>query len=312
MPAFKFNSAPVSDFVTPDYYLVVVQSVPLISLTIRSGLSEPPGFPPFLLTGKVVDSEKVTFTDGTIPTFTYPNAIAGIVLVQRTGVSAPSGSDSLVAFIPFTNSLGQDFIASAGTFSIPLDFGVNGLIDFVATYRYSSGTYIAGAVGSFPQGLFYLIGTKNNTEAFVTPSNDGLIAEMADGGVLSNILTDRLGNTAAQTDQPRYIDFQESLVRVGGCAFRGAASGASVTFTLSGSNSVASFTYPGMAAASWTSLCNGVGGNNSYGPLQGSVNSSTYWRYLRITSNSPGGTQLTDLELFNSTIETKYLNMVVT
>lgn len=309
MPAFIFNSAPTGNFATSNYYLVPVTATPLITNTTRANVAEVAGFTPVLLSNKVVSPSSLTFDDYTIPAFTYPLTVFGLVLVEKVGMSAPTSTDAVVSYVPFTNSLGQEFTASPGTFSIPVDFGVDGAIKIQGVYRYSSGAYVNGANGGLPNGIITLMGTRNNTVAFANPHNTTKLSVINGTGGLVDTLTDRVnGNSIGSAVWG--FDFLTGRIRVTDLGVR--SDNLAIPFTWHGSNNLtAGFTAAGLVVSGdWTLLASGTTIANDWRILTSS-DVTTFWRYLKLTPNSlSNGQYYREVEFYNSTIESTTLNIV--
>lgn len=306
MTSFTFVNANSTNFSTSTFYLVVVEATPLSSYTLRSQLTEVSGQPISELTGKTVTAGNMTFNDFTIAAFTYPNTILGTVICRQLGGS-PSTTDEPVAYISFTNGLGEDIVILAGLASIPMDFGVNGAIQIIDVYRYSSGAYINPGNANPYNGLINLIGTANGATSFSNPANgsifDCLYYSNTNAGLATTHLTDRsLANGPTQLSQTLMsfaFDFKVNRIRVGGLASKINLTGGS--FQLFGSNNIsAGFNQNGVTGtADWTSL---VAFSSGGAPWNASnVSDTTYWRYLKLSVSSAAVFQ--ELEFYNSTIQ---------
>jgi len=314
MPSFVFDSAPVAAFPIRDYYLVVVETIPLITDTVRNQLVEPAAFPIYNLTGKTVTpGVSMTFTDFTLPSFTYPNAVRGVVICQRHPTNAPSGADSVVSFTPFSDHNGLDVVLPAGTFRIQIAWPLTGAIRLADVYRYTCGSYVHGANGGLPFGIMYLMGTVNGTLGYVNPSATGarkLVNILGSDGTIPAALFDRLSSVFS-TASAIGLDFGLQRIRVGKIGFNNA--GSPNTWEVYASNDIPG----GFSAATingtapWTLIMNPYSITTETGYLTvpgNSLDTSTYWRYLKLLRTSGSNNQLREIEFWESTIETPYAN----
>jgi hypothetical protein len=312
MPSFNFNSAPLESLATGTYYATVVTATPIPANSTVADLTQPSGFTPYTLTGLSFTSNW-TFDDFTFPEFTYNQAPRGIVIAKQVGGS-PASSDPLINYSPFVNSLNQETPLSLGTYFIPVDFTSKGAITLQQVYRYESGSYVPGANGGFPHGLIYLLGTRNNTQSYLNPSGGiqfKTVISRAKG--TAYYLTDRNTAVAGSSNELTaiYFDFGEARIRFGSIAVHFTSSFSPNTTTIYASNSLISgFELAQLqGTAQWTaigSIPNSGGGGS---PRVGAVtDQSTYWRYLKIESL----TGPAEIEFYDSTIETPYLNFIDT
>jgi hypothetical protein len=306
MTTFLFNSAPFQNFPTGNYYAVVVTAIPLITHSLRSDLAEPLGAAPVALTGKIYTATKLSFNNFNFPTFNYTSQLYGMVILQQIG-AAPAPTDPLISYTSFRNSVGQNFIAPVGTYTIPVRFGPAGAITINNVYRYTSGAYITGANGGFPFGAIYLMGTKNNTIPYASPEGSSIFQTLgASSNAAANWLTDRAAGNGS-FESAIGINFGTGRIRVGVFAIRDSAThgGGDIDFNLYGSNDLAGgFSVGGINnAANWTALAAGVisGGANWYGVA--ATDQVSYWKYLKLTAPFNQTNFMTEIEFYESTIE---------
>jgi len=301
MPAFVFNTAP-TDFSTGEYYVLPVETTPSPGSTIRSQLVVPPGFPSHFLTGRVLTpGVRVTFADTTVPSFAYGNSTVGLVILRQVFVG-DSSTDALVSFTPFTNSLGQEFAAPPGVFAIPIAFGVDGAIKLLDVFLYSSSGYVSGANPPVPFGLFYMWGTKNNTQNYVNPvaAKNFLCVQGSATGATAELTNRNL--PFALTNGNKVFDFGINRVRVGVVGIYNTP-GSTAPTEVYGSNSFADITNDSVTLdAGWVFLgTNGSGASGAW-TLITSLDQVTYWRFLKL-KNASG---VNEAELYSSTVMTPY------
>jgi hypothetical protein len=320
MPSFTFNSAPVNSLGTGTYYVVPVTTLPVAGDATVANLSIPAGFSPVILSGLSLSSTTWTFSDTAIPVFTYPNALVGLVIAKQDGGS-PASTDALVNFSSFVNANGQEYTLAAGTYSIPISFGANGAMSIRPVWRYSSGSYVGGAMGGFPPGLLYLIGTQNNTQTFQNPAMTEHLAVINIHNVTYSStvqtetqLTDRSTQLASNgTLTTLALDFQQGRIRVGTVGVRSDGAVASNAGTLYGSNYlVGGFDVNGVTNnAEWTNIGTlGVPVNGNW-TLNAATDSTNYYRYIKLVYNGTGASSMSQVEFYDSTLETPYQNITL-
>jgi hypothetical protein len=222
----------------------------------------------------------------------------------------------LVAFCAYKNALDQDIITPPGAFanSFSVDT-VKGLLELVSVYRYTSGGLGVPAPAVFPQGLIYLAGTRNNTVAFANPA---VVPRMAvwratNGTDLSTVY-DRVSGNDGQTDH--ILDMRLNRIRLGKALVRcnaNAVAGA----TWWGSNSIdelslTAVNVPGIFAdaSKWTQLTASTAlVVNTWTSMQ-SNDISTFWNYLKFSTDTNIANAITTVELGESTFQSTTINMV--
>lgn len=304
MANFIFNWASAAltantlDLSTGDYYAHLVATVPALGHSIVTDLVLPAisGYTSTPLTGLSYNSARWTFDSFNFPIYNFASAPTGVVICKRIGAT-PATTDAIVCYSDFNNSIGQVINLRVGTYIVSIQFGVGGAISFNYKYQYNSAAY-SPTGGAFPPGLIYLLGTKNNTQAYTNPFN---ITTALDG--LAQ--TDRL--PSATTNQRAALDFGSNLVRFGtvGINWTGANSNAT---TIWATNNLASWTAIDIDNnANWTQI--GISASYSAGWNFINVSNNNYYRYFKLTRSSAVN-QLNEIEFYSSSLLSTTLNMI--
>jgi hypothetical protein len=296
MSTFTFSSASISSLsASKIYYAQMVTSAPLISANTVSDLSSILISTPQVLTGVSYTSQIFTFIDQIFNTRTYTSAHVGFVLVERVGASF-SNSDPLIAFVPHTNTLGQEIPKPVGTYAINFDFAATGLFSVINAWQYDSGAYVNSE--PIPKGLIYLIGSANNTTSFsnpaISPSNKILFTSGA-GSFDRNTNIDNAAIVGTYG-----IDFINKRLRVGDMGILTNNPCSSIV-TISGSNQ--NISIPLLSALSYDNYWTEIGSVSSLPSNVWSFISSSsnvFWRYLRVKSN--GNLNPFEIEFYNSSV----------
>lgn len=305
----------VLDLSTPaDYYLHLVTTIPSAnSMTVADlVITDATGYQPQPLSGQTFDNNILNFNGVTFSAMTASVNIVGSVLCKRIG-SSFADTDLVICFSETNNAIGNSIEVKPELEKIIIDFGTNGAIKINDLYGYQSGSFS----GVFPDtnGLFYLIGTNNNTAAFFNPAPDKInvltpldqsrAANATDRNSGTNI--DAFGNIIAfdfygqnGNDAVRKLKIKPLEMYL-----QGDNAGFSSSISIYGSNNLPSFENSFL-----------VSGNGYWEPLAFSqpfaqliaLNTSTYYRWLMITSSSYG--RFTEIEFYNSVISSNVQNLI--
>jgi hypothetical protein len=242
-----------------------------------------------------------------LPLNSYSVAPIGFVISKRSSANFDS-NNRVIYYSEFTNSIGQPITYTPGLYRINVNFNSSGLINFNATNEYFSGAY--AATEPVPKGLIYLLGTNNNTVAFVNPDPTKFVSRYLFGGGTGQSGTGNTDRNAANfggTPIRRLtFSFINRRVRLGQLGFiLGSAS--SIPITLSATNDITVFNETNIAAATWTTLstlATRVVGWNF-------MNSTdlNYWQYFKIELGSDNFDP-SEIEFYNSSILSSTLNLV--
>lgn len=238
-------------------------------------------------------------------------------MCERHPTNAPSGADLVVTYIPFSDYSGLEITLLPGLYRIPIKPPAEGVVKLASVYRYSCGPHVPGANSGFPFGLMYLISTLNGTVVSQNPADTAfparyLVLTRDENNASQAGLFDRT-NTPVTLPISTGFDFgavRAMRIRVGVVGFRGA--GTASSYELYGSNNIpGGFSEATIASnTAWTLLANAVnmGTLSTDFTLGSSLDTATYWRYLKIRRTTGGSNQLTELEFYESTIETPHVN----
>lgn len=321
MSNFIFNAAAAAlavatlDLGTGNYYAHLVTTTPLPTDSTVANLVVPTvsGYAPSVLTGLSDNSQRWTFDSFAFPKYTFvATPPVGVVICKRAGAS-PAASDQVICYSDFLNSVGQVILTPVGAYLISLSFGANGAINKAYRYQYSSGAYVAGADGGYPKGLIYLIGTKNNTTAFVNPSGTSSLKFIDSSSSIVTAMSDRAANFQVGLTSYFGLSLQNNRIRFGQIGFLVAAGNTVASYNVFASNNL-----PGDLAGSevaspsnWTSLGSITLTANQWNLFTPS-DTSTYWKYLRVATPVVGGNIgfCVEMEFYNSSILSPTQNIV--
>lgn len=311
MSNFIFNwataaiAATTLDLSTGTYYAHLVTTAPVVGHSTVADLVLPTtsGYVSTPLTGLSYNSARWTFDSFSFPNYAFTSAPTGVVICKRAGAS-PANSDGIICYSDFNNSIGQVITLQIGAYVVNLQFGNNGAINFTYRYQYNSGIYVVGA--PIPNGLIYLIGTKNNTVTFANPL--AAAASNADFGN-SNEFTDRVVGSVAFFARRYAFNFGVNSIKpvTFGFIHRDAIS---KTIQLWGTNNLPAFDATNIDDDSlWTSIgsiTNPIAGWNFI-----TVANNTYWQYFKLKSSDGTLTlSLQEIELYSSTALSPSVNFV--
>lgn len=292
MAKFTFNSLNIGNLNTGSYYAVVVNNPPLPSNTTRADIASSIVGSSVTLTNRSLTSTKWTFDGFQFPTTTYGTSIYGVVILFSINGTpgTPNANDVPIVYSSFVNSINQDLIIPPGTYIIPVDFGVDGTIKFIPMYQYSTGAYVDPGSAGFYNGLFYLIGTKNNTVAFSDPANGAYFDLWFASSTQFSFaywVTDRsTANGPAISGvgvTPNFaIDFKTNLVRLDSIIHRLNVSAGSGNVQVFASNYLTNgYTQNGILnSTDWTNISSFVSAGTNWGNAASS-DTTTFWRYLK-------------------------------
>ena len=176
-------------------------------------------------------------------------------------------------------------------------------------YRYTSAAF--ANTETVPKGIFWLLGSENNTAAFSnpTPAKVGTFYRTETGSYTDINLPDFADRTLNVTVTVKTVafDFKVNRIKVGTVGVYTLGAGSN-TIAIYGSNTATNLDYINTANASlWTSL----GSVTGYSAGWVLINSSnlTKWRYLKLEMNTSPDFQFNEVEFYNSTIYSPYLNL---
>uniref|UniRef100_UPI00286C1D5A hypothetical protein n=1 Tax=Chamaesiphon sp. VAR_48_metabat_135_sub TaxID=2964699 RepID=UPI00286C1D5A len=155
---------------TGDYYAHLVTTVPALGHSTVANLVLPAvsGYTSTPLTGLNYNTTRWTFNSFDFPKYAFVSAPTGVVICKRNGAS-PANTDGIICYSDFNNSIGQTINLAIGAYVVNLQFTANGAINFSYRNRYQSGAFNS-ANTPIDNGIFYLLGTNNNTTAWNNPS----------------------------------------------------------------------------------------------------------------------------------------------
>jgi hypothetical protein len=316
MTNFIFNwadaalSATTLDLSTGTYYAHIVTTQPSLTDTTVANLvlTSAAGYTGQLLTNMVYTTQKWSFDNFSFPRYIFATLPpVGMVICKRIGASFAS-TDPVICYSDFVNAVAQVITGQVGVYVLSQQFMVSGAISFTYRYQYTSGAYAAGTGSGVPFGLIYLMGTANNTVSFANPVPSKIIS-IATSTVNDLTPTNRIAS-GGLIDKDLAFDFGARTVKVGDFGYLlGGASSQSVT--IYGSNSLPAWNTTELANNSnWTAIASTTAAtNNSVGWKLATSSSSTYWRYLRMSTQS-APMYMYEIELYNSTILSPNQNMV--
>jgi hypothetical protein len=313
--AFAFDSAQLDQLNSGTYCVFPVSAIPSRSNVTSGNVSSVPGFVSVILTGRQTLATGLVFNAFNFPYFNYTVDTVGFCLARLVG-SSPSPSDRLVAFSAYRNALDQDIVTPPGAFANSFNVdAIKGLLELVSVYRYTSANLGIPAPATFPLGLIYLAGTRNNTVTFANPVGATKMQawRAADGSNLSGIYDRATGNDG-QTDH--ILDMRLNRIRLGKALVRGntnAFQGA----TWWGSNTIDELSLtaantPTLFADSskWTQLTTGVTIPANTWVSSQSNDNQTFWNYLKFSTDSNIANAVTVIEFGESTFQSTTVNMV--
>jgi hypothetical protein len=305
MSSFLFAAVSLNNFsAAKTYYFQAVATVPSVGFTVISQIVDQISTPQ-VLTGATFVGQVLSFPDQSFTARTYSVAHVGFVMAERVG-AAFAGTDPLVAFVPHLNSSLQPIVQPVGTYAISLDFAAAGFITIIDAWQYQVGAYTVSAAALDTIGLFALIGTKNNTVAYVSPATSTPVAIETFG-------------TAGTITPSLFVGTSSVLARVSGqnavmMRFR---NNADVSFGANGQ-----FVYTGTAGlvkiygsnnlkqgwsllsleddTNWTEICNIT--NTLVSPLFST--NGTFYRFFKLAMIAPSTGILRNGNFFGCTIRT--------
>lgn len=315
MTNFIFNTAlsEISSgaiaFPGDNFYAVLTNGVPLISSNTRAALSEV-GSPSAELTGKnytsgVFSSDPALFTNQTF------SAATGVVLVKRLG-STPSTSDRVISYSHLFNSSSAPLSLNLSSELMAVYPNAStGWVNVINVFVYNSAGRGGLAMNVSTDGVYYLLGTRNNTVAFDSNNTNPRFQyyRWTNGGGddFNNALrpTQRIGG-GNQSFSPtvRYV------IRTPGRRIRANTMAlqvsAATTITIRGSNADAYST----SANCWNNLLSDViyTGAVTTSLTDIVIASSVY--YETFIFSAAAGTIFQQIDFYNSQIFSQTLNLV--
>lgn len=298
------------------YYVQLVSAAPLRTLTTASEISGIAIGNPTVLTGVTYTGGVFNVVDQTLTLNTYTSNHIGIVVIERIGASF-SGSDLLVAYSPYVNSLGSDIILAPGTYTVTLDFATNGLFEVKNSWQYSHGDYVNNSNPYFNNGLTQLIGTRNNTTGFSDPVASGLMQSLVPQGIstVTNFTRGPGGGISMSLSTTnrimyRFTDGGDIRFNTNSTIKWNGGASTNQGWRLSGSNFLTNGWFPAslLDSPEWTELASLETPPNSTVFNSGGI----FYRYLRISNVTPGvgnsQQRVENLEIYNATVRTLSAN----
>ena len=308
MASFLFSPANSEDLSTGTYYIHLVTSTPNTTATtvVDINTSDAINYQPKLLTGLTYNQTKWTFSDTSFPTYTYNTIVTGVVIAKRLSNNFYP-SDPILYYADIQNVLFQPVSLTTGKYTISIKFPIDGVIAFSQYYQYSGGAYINNEV--VPKGLMYLLGTRNNTQSFVSPLNNSILTNNTNVDLFNRSI-DFL-NTEGIT--PICYEFGSRRIRLStiGLFHRGDAGDLSptTTYTVYGSNTVPDLTTLNINnPIFWTLI--GTSNNMVAGWNFINCTNTTFWKTLKFVSSNRK--LLQEIEFYNSTMYSTDENLMST
>lgn len=317
MANFIFNSASAAiaaatlDLSTGNYYAHLVTTVPALGHSTVADLVLPTtsSYASTPLTGLSYNSTRWTFNSFSFPKYSFVSAPTGVVICRRSGAN-PTTTDAIVCYSDFNNSIGQVINLQVGVYVVNLQFGSNGAINFAYRYQYNSGAFNAVESES-PKGLFFLIGSRNNTVTFSSPSPAKI--EIVSDVAVNSLINSGYGSYNGAGIKNIYIDFKDLSIK------NGIFSISNLNQSFSTTSIVASIYCSNLSRtalgsniyqpSSYTAFQSGALTGTSRGFLN--FNASSYFRSFLITLNLPNSLfALGIMEFFSTPVLSPTINMV--
>ena len=292
MTSYLFPPSNSEDLSTGNYYIHLVNSVPSPTYTTANQLniSDAIGYYPVSLTGLIYTPKKWTFSSVSFPTYTFNTVPIGVVICKKLS-NNPAPSDPILYYADITNVLAQPIILTTGKYAIKIVFPQKGIIIFSDYYQYYAGNYVNN--DTIPKGLMYMLGSRNDTQAYLSPFNNAVI----DNSVPSTAnLFDRQLSPLNVTQEKYCFNFGSRRIRVGTIAFWCEGTQYNI-WTAYGSNTYVSGTID--VDGDWTVLCSSTYGYPGVNFMT-SVN-NTYWKHIKFVNSSRVGV-LVEVEFYNSSM----------
>jgi hypothetical protein len=312
MATFIFNWAEAAlvattlDLSTGSYYAHLVTANPLPTHTTVADLTVPTslGYTSTALTGLSYNASRWTFSNFSFPKYVFASIPVGVVFCKKLGAS-PASSDPIICFSSFYNAAQQNITLTVGTYFVNIALGVGGAIAFSYRYQYSSGVYVNS--GPVPEGLIYLVGTRNNTVAYSNPLTGATSISNASGATTE--FTDRSIGTVGLFSTGYAFDFGTILIRPGTFGFCHRDT-VSKTAELWGTKTLPAFTAPNIANNGlWTLLGTVTNLITDWNFI--TVSNTDYWRYFKLCSSDNTATlSLQEIEFYSSSALSPTANFV--
>jgi hypothetical protein len=316
MASFTLPSLETQDISTGTFYAHIVDTIPGDSTISVSQLdiSDAIGYAPVELTGMTYSNVKWDFDDITFPSFYFNTIPVGVCICKRVGL-ANSSSDPVITFLDFVNILKQPLILTVGRYSIALTFPDTGVVRFNQYYQYNSGAFANTEFA--PKGLIYLLGTRNETQAYQNPLGTALLgytsSNFPDSFINDYFSRTANGNTNTGGNVKIAFNFGSRRIRVGTIGIRNInAAGVGAGFTVYGSNTapnVSVTTTPTAAPTLWTTIATGTFGVINTWSFATSSN-TTYWKNIAI--EVVGGASIEEIEFYDSSMYSTDPNLMST
>jgi hypothetical protein len=290
------------DLSTGNYYAHLVTTAPALGHTTVADLVLPTtgGYTGTPLTGLSYNATRWTFDSFSFPKYAFASAPTGVVICKRAGTN-PANTDGIICYSDFNNSIGQTISLQVGAYVVNLQFGTNGAINFSYRYQYSSGAY--ANTEDVPKGLIYLIGTKNNTQSFASPSGAAILVS---GNPSENVFDRNVVTTnSISSNFSLRLDFGVLQIKPGKLGIYNRASGTGSTVIVKASNVNNLWN----DSANYTILATLANAPNwGFNWLLVDCNTSSYWQYLKIDTNQPHA--ISEIEFYESSILSPTANIV--
>jgi len=316
MSNFIFSSAAAGlqagtlDLSTGNYYAHIVTSVPVLNNTTVADLVLPTttGYTSAALTGLSYNANRWTFANFTFPKYLFAAIPTGVVICKLSGAT-PAATDIIICYSDFNNSIGQVLTLVVGNYLVNLTFGVNGAINFLYRYRYSSGAFVTGE--AIPKGSLFMIGSKNNTVAFSNPfmaAQTNVNSDQNGANAQDLRLTDRSISQSAYYGKVA-LDFGSRAIRVGDFRFNMGAVSSGAGLSLFGANNLDAFNSLNVNDSTKWTLIGSTANPGSPGCFSIPVTNQTYWQYIKFQTNTlSADLPLTELEFYNSQVLSPTIN----
>lgn len=291
---FLFSPSDTVDLSTGTFYAHIVNVIPNESSTTVAALniSNAIGYTPYTLSELVYTSKLWTFSDFTFPAYTYNTAPVGLVVCKQLGTNI-SNSDPILYYGDFLNILSQNISINTGKYTIFIKFPINGIIEFKQYYEYSSSAYVN--TETIPKGLMYLLGTRNNTQSFLSPYGNAVLDINSESSIDP---FNRIIDNLTISDYLFAFNFGSRRIQVGTWAHYSRDT-STARWTIWGSNTYLSGALN--STSDWIPL--GTSTSTVAGWNFITCNNSTYWKHLKFTADTNFNQGLIqEMEFYNSSM----------
>lgn len=311
MTSFLFSPADTQDLSTGVFYAHIVSTEPsLFSNNVSQiNITDAIGYVPYTLTGLTFNTLKWTFNNFTFPTYNYVTSPCGIVICKQLGVS-PVSTDPIIYYTSLDNVINQTVVFPTGKYTLNVSFPAQGIIVYKQYYNYTSGSYVA--TEPVPKGLIYLLGTRNETQSFVSPLANSITGTHSANNTAINYLFDRTLNNDSTNGQTYVgLNFGSRRIKVGTIGLRSPIAQSGVAWQVWGSNTATGINLTNINNAGlWTLLCttNAITAGFNFA----TATNQTYWQYLKLSTVSNNSGLIEELEFYNSSMYSTDENLMST